>query len=294
MCINSLITFFLAVSCQSYSWTGEASFVVPETILTKFQLQTNALKGLRVTFDEMKLAVADNEKQRFSLIPKTAAPSQAQGAETSPAEDVLPEQSELPSNFDQDDPANYLIRANQGHSIKIDDDGLLTPITLEDQSKLPDMVVHGTTFQAWSAILKTGGLKRMSRNHIHFARGLPAGFVMLEDDSGTDGAPAAAEDNEESTAARAKKDPVISGMRSTSTILIYIDLPAALQQGLKFGESENGVILTEGDENGVIPLKFFKRVEDRKHGYGILMKNGEVLKELPRHVNSGGGKGKRR
>ncbi len=87
---------------------------------------------------------------------------------------------------------------------------------------------------------------------------------------------------------RGKKEPVISGMRSTSSILIYLDLLAALAAGLKFGKSQNGVVLTEGDESGFVSIKFFKRVEERKRGYGILMRNGEMVKELPKHLSLGG------
>lgn len=238
----------------------------------KDALNTQALKGLQVSFSELREIVTSNDKQRFSLKPVT--------------ED---------ENLDQEDPANFLIRANQGHSIKVEDDGLLTPVTLEDPSTLPKIVVHGTNHTAWPAILKAGGLKRMSRNHVHFASGLPEGFQTLEDDVDTILESLDLNDGKEGIPPPpAKADPVISGMRSTSTILIYLDLPAALQGGLKFGKSENGVILTEGDEKGVVPTQFFKRVEERRLGYGVIMKDGEVLKELPKHVTVGGGVGRGR
>ncbi|KAF2101896.1 hypothetical protein NA57DRAFT_34824 [Rhizodiscina lignyota] len=254
----------------------------------KDALSVNALKGMRITLDEVREVVADNEKQRFSLIPITAAPDAQQNADSVSGDDAATVSKELPPDFDAEDPANYLIRANQGHSIKVDDEGLLTPISADDPSGLPEIVVHGTTWRAWPIILKTGGLKRMSRNHIHFAGGLPEGFEPLDDD---DDGQEEANATDENPAPRAKKDPVISGMRNTSTILIYLDFPAALAAGLKFGRSENGVILTEGDEHGFVPTKFFKRVEERKGGYGVLMKNGEVIKELPKHLVSGGGGG---
>lgn len=242
---------------------------------------------MHVTFLEMKQATADNDKQRFSLIPITEAPRD----DTSSAAKQEVEGG-TSADFDQDDPANFLIRANQGHSIKVDDDGLLLPINLDDPSSLPEVVVHGTVYSAWHRILQSGGLKPMSRNHIHFASGLPSGFEPLKDkDEATDAA-AVAVNGDESAAPRAKKDPVISGMRHTSTILIYIDLPAALTAGLKFGRSENGVILSEGNEDGLVPLKFFRRVEERKGGYGILVKDGEVIKELPKHISSDAGRGR--
>lgn len=243
---------------------------------------------MRINFDEVRQVVADNDKQRFSLIPITAAPEKQHNGDSIPGDDAATAAAELPPDFDTEDPANYLIRANQGHSLRVEDEGLLTPLNADDPTSLPEMVVHGTTWQAWPLILKTGGLRRMTRNHIHFASGLPEGFVPLDDDEESQNGGETAEEN---AGPRARKDPVISGMRKTSTVLIYLDLPAALAAGLKFGKSENGVILTDGNENGFVSTKFFKRVEERKGGYGVLMKNGEVVKDLPKHVASGGGGG---
>jgi len=117
----------------------------------------------------------------------------------------------------------WLIRANQGHSIKTVKLEL-EPLTY---AKQVPMAVHGTNTKAWE-IIQTQGLSRMNRNHIHLAQGFPG-------------------------------DAVISGMRHSAQILIYIDLSAALAAGLKFYISANGVVLCEGP----IPPKFFKRVEGR-------------------------------
>jgi len=236
-------------------------------------MQTRTLRSLKVTFPEIRTVVAENNKQRFSLIPATAAPpataaSSTASAPNPPADDAATastiEAGTGAQEFDEDDPANYLIRANQGHSIAVDSEGLLEPITAET-TKLPEMVVHGTTHAAWPLILRFGGLKRMTRNHVHFASGLPAGFQTVDDGDNT----------------VAKRDPVISGMRNSSSILVYIDLPKALAAGLKFWRSENGVVLSEGDESGLIRTEFFKRVEERKKGLGVLMRDGELLQELP-------------
>ena len=120
------------------------------------------------------------------------------------------------------------IRANQGHTIEgvIDQDELLTLIT--NPTDYP-IVVHGTYKDAWKLIQESGGLNRMARNHIHFATGLP----------GADG--------------------VISGMRSSSQVLLYIDLAAAIADGIQFFISQNGVILTPGDQTGTLPLKYITR-----------------------------------
>lgn len=55
------------------------------------------------------------------------------------------------------------------------------------------------------------------------------------------------------------------GMRTSSQILIYIDVEKALADGIKFFMSANGVVLTEGNpETGVLSTKYFKKVENPK------------------------------
>uniref|UniRef100_A0A0D9WLH2 2'-phosphotransferase n=1 Tax=Leersia perrieri TaxID=77586 RepID=A0A0D9WLH2_9ORYZ len=76
----------------------------------------------------------------------------------------------------------------------------------------------------------THGLKRMARLHVHFSSGLP-----------TDGG-------------------VISGMRQSANIFIYLDVAKALQDGMKLYISDNKVILTEGFD-GVVPVKYFEKIE---------------------------------
>lgn len=50
-------------------------------------------------------------------------------------------------------------------------------------------------------------------------------------------------------------------MRSSSQVLIYINLRKAIAAGIKFYVSHNGVILTEGDALGFLEPQFFERVE---------------------------------
>ncbi|KAJ6580970.1 phosphotransferase KptA/Tpt1 [Mycena capillaripes] len=119
---------------------------------------------------------------------------------------------------------SWWIRANQGHSmseISIE----LKPIT--SASEIP-MAVHGTSMNAWRAIGKHG-LSRMSRNHIHLAQG----FV----------------------------GDVISGMRSSSQVLIFINVARALDADIKFYLSSNGVVLTPGNDKGFLEPRFFSQVK---------------------------------
>ncbi|KAH7082140.1 KptA family-domain-containing protein [Paraphoma chrysanthemicola] len=220
-------------------------------------LNTRALKSLKITFPELRDSVMNNDKQRFSMI---LATSLEESEVSSPPQEKL-ESDAFQTVPESDNPADYLIRANQGHSIKVDVEGLLTPITAE-AGNVPETVVHGTDERAWQLILKGGGLRKMGRNHIHFASGLPAGFKSTITDTAS---------TEEKEAA-----PVISGMRKNSTVLIYIDIQAALSAGINFYLSENGVILTEGNEKGFLGYEFFKRVESRKHDGGVLMSEGKL------------------
>ncbi|KLO17992.1 hypothetical protein SCHPADRAFT_820636 [Schizopora paradoxa] len=124
-------------------------------------------------------------------------------------------------------PDCWWIRANQGHSLK---DVKLDHAPLTDSGQVP-MAVHGTTLSAWKSI-QTQGLSRMKRQHIHLAQGV----------AGTG---------------------VVSGMRNSSEVLIFIDLEKAMKAGIKFVLSSNGVVLTEGDENGFLHPQFFRRVEGK-------------------------------
>jgi len=218
-------------------------------------MNNQKIRSVKPTLDEIKQIVAENDKQRFSLIHKSAAAS----ANSVPADDAATSTtSDIASQYpESNDPADYLIRANQGHSLEVASENLLTPITEET---MPSMVVHGTTHAAWPQIVATGGLKKMARTHVHFASGLPAGFKS---------------DDTDTTA------PVISGMRNSSSVLVYVDIKKAVGAGIKFWKSENGVILSEGDVNGLIGLQFFSKVEDRTGGQGVLVEDGKVVKEAP-------------
>ncbi|CZT22632.1 related to tRNA 2`-phosphotransferase [Ramularia collo-cygni] len=210
----------------------EGGFISVSDVLSNRNIQS-----LKVTLEEVQEIVRDNDKQRFTLTPAS--------------ESVDPTSS---------NPKDYLIRANQGHSLKVESEGLLQPITAENA---PESAVHGTTHSAWLLIAASGGLKPMGRNHVHFASGLPEGFKSVVE-AGSAGDEA----------------PVISGMRKSSTILMFLDIKKAMEAGVEFWLSDNGVILSAGNVDGLIPLEYFKRVEDRT-GEGVLLEDGKVVKEAP-------------
>ncbi|ORX66166.1 phosphotransferase KptA/Tpt1 [Linderina pennispora] len=105
------------------------------------------------------------------------------------------------------------------------------PLTKLTPATLPANVIHGTT-RAKYALIQQQGLSRMGRTHIHFATGL------------------------------AGEQQVISGMRVSANTFIYVDAVRAMQDGIDFYLSENGVVLSAGEgDSGVIPPEYFSKVE---------------------------------
>ncbi|KAM0253584.1 hypothetical protein ACHAQJ_007256 [Trichoderma viride] len=195
-------------------------------------LNWGPIRSQKVTLAEIKEVVASNEKQRFTMKLKTVESS--------------------PSGEDGSAPAHYLIRANQGHSVKIESAALLEPITLE-AGNVPSRVIHGTYFAFWPAIEESGGLKVMGRNHIHCSTGTP-------------------------------EEGVMSGMRKDAELVIEIDVEKSLQHGIQWWKSDNGVLLTEGGEGGVLSTEFFKKVTGRNIDVGVLWEEGERLSSLPEGI----------
>lgn len=176
-----------------------------------------------MTLEEVKAIVESNEKQRFTLKPTKDGAADSVNA------------------------SDWIIRANQGHSIKVDSASLLVPITEEN---VPPKVLHGTYFAFWPSIVEAGGLKPMNRNHVHFSAGTP-------------------------------EEGVKSGMRWDAELLIEVDVKASLAAGEKWWLSDNGVILSEGGDGGFVSTKYFKNVTGRKIDVGVLWKDGEKVADLP-------------
>lgn len=157
-------------------------------------------------------------------------------------------------------PRDWQIRASQGHSLALSS---LALIPLPS----PGLLVHGTFAAAWPLILSFGGLSKMARQHIHFA-----------------------DYNEY------QQGEVKSGMRRDAEIVIIVDGDKASREGgLRFERSDNGVVLTAGDEEGRVKMEWVQRVEERGTGR-ILWENGEVKNELSEELKKRGlprGKGGR-
>lgn len=120
------------------------------------------------------------------------------------------------------------IRANQGHTIPgINPD--LTEIT--DPSKIP-VCIHGT-YDTCIEIISRNGLCKMKRNHIHMNTKIP------------------------------EPGMVISGMRQSCNRIVWINVSKAMELGIKFFVSTNGVILSPGNDDGYIPPSCFDNITER-------------------------------
>jgi 2'-phosphotransferase len=67
-------------------------------------------------------------------------------------------------------------------------------------------------------------------------------------------------------------------MRRSSQVFIYINVQKAIDAGIKFFLSDNGVVLTPGNESGFLKPEFFERVITAK---------GEIL--LPKSTTPDNG-----
>lgn len=85
------------------------------------------------------------------------------------------------------------VRANQGHSMSVEIE--MKEITETDQI---DQCIHGTYYAAWNSI-KTQGLSRMGRQHIHMSEDFPG------------------------------SKEVISGMRKNCQVAVFVDVSKALK-----------------------------------------------------------------
>ena len=137
---------------------------------------------------------------------------------------------------DTDSSYGPIVRATQGHTLAgdvIDDDAMMTRLT--DSSGVAE-AVHGTSMRAWESI-RTHGLRRMRRRHVHMATGLPG-------------------DGE-----------VRSGIRTDCEVAVWVDVRAGLAEGVPFFMSANGVVLSPGEgDSGTVPARLFLRAHTIRGG----------------------------
>lgn len=194
----------------------------------------------RPGLEDVKRIVESNDKKRFELTEEEEGAWWVRAVQGHSLKSVV-ELSHVPLSLD-----NLHLLSVRQQDEEEQDDGLADEIDAKlgglqigggnDSSKAgPVQVIHGTYTAAWESILESGGLKPMSRNHIHLSKG------------------------------KFGDKDVISGMRKSANRLIYIDIERAIKDGIEFVLSSNGVVLTTGDKtSGLLSVKYFTRVEDQK------------------------------
>lgn len=159
-----------------------------------------------------------------------------------------------------------LIRANQGHSFTfIEDEKLLNKVKIDNNSDfIQRIIIHGTYLDKWKTI-KECGLNRMSRSHIHFVSAANFKLECTQQDSNI------CEDISTDKIIKEMRNYIYSaGIRRNIEILIFIDmLNCVTNAEYQFYISDNGVILTRGNDQGLIDPSMFL--------FCIDIKNGEIL-----------------
>ena len=126
------------------------------------------------------------------------------------------------------------ICAVQGHSFKVEP-YLSKNITLDNYKELginPETVVHGS-YNSCLKSIKERGLSKMGRTHIHLGMNVPESGV------------------------------VISGMRKSCEVMIFVNILEAIKDGYTFTLSNNRVILTPGNEAGFLPAEYISKIVER-------------------------------
>ncbi|WVQ96399.1 hypothetical protein IAU59_003504 [Kwoniella sp. CBS 9459] len=143
----------------------------------------------------------------------------------------------------------YFIRATQGHSINLESTAHLEQITVDDEQgrKKVGLMVHGTRWELYD-VLSTQGLSRMTRQHVHLAPSFQDSIVP----------------------------------RANSTLYIYLSLPKLLEAGIPVYVSHNGVVLTPGNAEGMVPRELWGKAVRKQGGKRVVV--WEDGKEVEREM----------
>ena len=125
----------------------------------------------------------------------------------------------------------FKVRANHGHGMP----GVTVTERRLTKQETPGLVVHLTTERAWEAIAAQG-LRHFKRNHIHFVGRIP------------------------------NPGERVAGVRDDADVCIFIDTAKAIDDGIPFYVTPSGVVVSSGDEDGVIHCKYVTKVIHRNTG----------------------------
>ena len=246
-----------------------------------------------ITEADVRQLVASCPKRRFEL----------RGPISAGASGTTPRPTPRPSTAAPASSSSLSIRATQGHTMssantKLEDDLMLTRLD-ERAAAFVAEAAHGTTLRAWANI-KSEGVKRMRRRHVHMARASHEGWSAFMTpnatetargcsiecnglgDEGSSEAPrtdcvpsGAAETDGEAFGVRRAGDGggvVISGFRADARVAVWVDVARGVREGVPFFLSANGVVLSPGEgDTGAIPPRLFLRATDLKTGEALAL-----------------------
>ena len=231
--LSKALSWVLRHGALKIGLTMSSDGYVPLQILLKSKVRNLN----KYTMDDVMNVVESNDKQRFKLCRKIIVWKDAEKTRYIFGSSTSLKNADIESTSEE----VLCIRANQGHSIKgLNSEHLLNLIPPNELAEMK-LIIHGTNIEAWEKHIQHEGLSKMNRNHIHFAAGLPG------------------------------EGGIISGMRQSSQVYIYINGMICAKDGIKFYRSDNGVILCPGFENGILPTKYFADVVDAKTKKSLLV-----------------------
>ena len=137
-------------------------YIRVDAVLRRPRVQKVAMdaSGRAPSLADVQAIVDTSEKKRYEL---------AQGSEAAPNE---------PGEC-------WWVRAVQGHSLENVTELSHTPLDASNVGEHLEthggacLAIHGTDEAAWDAIHASGALKRMGRNHVHLAKGLPGASGVI-------------------------------------------------------------------------------------------------------------------
>lgn len=248
-----------------------------------------------ITEADVRQLVASCPKRRFEL----------RGPISAGASGTTPRPTPRPSTAAPASSSSLSIRATQGHTMssantKLEDDSMLTRLD-ERAAAFVAEAAHGTTLNAWAKI-KSEGVRRARRRHVHMARASHEGWSAFMTPNATETAPlgcsiecdgrcdegsseaprtdcvpsGAAETDGEAFGVRGAGDgggvSVISGFRADARVAVWVDVARGVREGVPFFLSANGVVLSPGEgDTGAIPPRLFLRATDLKTGEALAL-----------------------
>lgn len=173
----------------------------------------------------------------------------------------------------------WWIRANQGHSIKEVKDLETTPVL--SAADIPTgIAVHGTSLKAWE-LIRTHLPQLRSESSLKSCPSCRKGRPVEDEAQPRSFGPRHPRHRRHqwyvasvlaSVCSQESHCPPFTGMRNAASVHIYIDVDQAIATGIKFELSANGVVLTQGNDQGFVPPTLFSKVVTSK---------GKVLLETP-------------